>query len=284
METVSVARGPAEAAIAREPVAIDSAAHAPPSAVAWGAIIGGAVGAAATSIILLSLGAGIGLSTVSPWNGEGLSAKTLGWTAVAWMVVIQWLSAALGGYITGRLRTRWNMHTDEVYFRDTVHGFLSWAFAIVIISLIASSALVSAVGGATHGAATGAAVSAQNTQNDGPVTTAVDTLFRSDNPAPNASSDDVRGETARLLTRSLAKGDVSQDDRTYLARVVAARNGVTQDAAQQRVDQVITQAKEATDTARKAAARLAIATALSLAIGAFIAAVAGGIGGRERDM
>jgi hypothetical protein len=259
---------------------VRSVADLQPSAVAWGAIIAGAVAAAAASIVLLSLGAGIGLTSVSPWNGEGVSAKALGWTAIVWMIVMQWLSAALGGYLTGRLRTRWNLHTDEVYFRDTAHGFLSWAFAIVIISLVASSAVVSTLGGAAHGAAAGAAAASRN---DSTVNSSVDMLFRSGNPAPNASSDEVRGETARLLTRSLAQGQLNADDRAYLTGVVAARTGLSQTDAQQRVDQVIAQTKEAADAARKAAAALAIATALSLAIGAFIAAVAGGIGGRERD-
>jgi hypothetical protein len=248
-----------------------------PSAVAWGAIFAGAAGAAATSIVLLSLGAGLGLTAISPWSGQGASLKALTAVGVIWMVVVQWLSAGLGGYLTGRLRTRWALHHEEVYFRDTVHGFLSWAVAIVAVSLVASSLLTSAIGGAARGATQAASA------NDPTLASLVDTLYRSDNPAPNASSDDVRGETVRLLTRSLSDHDVGPSDRTYLARLVSARTGLSPDDAQKRVDEVVTAAKNDADTARKVAARAAIAMALSLAIGAFIAAVAGALGGHLRD-
>src|SRR5690349_16124912 len=103
------------------------------TAVSWGSIVGGAVAAAAVSLILLALGSGIGLSAISAWPGMGISATAFGMTGAIWLVVTQWLSSALGGYLSGRLRTRsTGLHTDEVYFRDTAHGFLSWALATLI--------------------------------------------------------------------------------------------------------------------------------------------------------
>jgi len=96
------------------------------SAVSWVAIIAGAFAIAAASLILLALGAGLGLASVSPWYNSGPSATTFGVWAAVWLIVVQWLSAALGGYLTGRLRTKWvGVHTNEVYFRDTAHGFLA---------------------------------------------------------------------------------------------------------------------------------------------------------------
>src|SRR4051812_37920687 len=201
METVGLTRN-SPAVAAEGPIETATAAGSQPSAVAWGAIFAGAVGAAATSIILLGLATGLGLTVVSPWNGEGVSAKALTVGAVIAMVVVQWLSAALGGYLTGRLRTRWTLHDDEVYFRDTAHGFLAWALSIVVIALLATSMMTSVLGGTARGAAAGA--SQATAQSDtGPVAAAVDTLYRSDNPG-TASSDDVRGETVRLMTRSLS--------------------------------------------------------------------------------
>ena len=100
------------------------------SAVSWGAIMAGAA-AAALSLILLILGTGLGLSSVSPWSHDGISATTFGVSTIVWLALTQLLASGMGGYLAGRLRTKWvETHTDEVYFRDTAHGFLAWAIAI----------------------------------------------------------------------------------------------------------------------------------------------------------
>lgn len=121
---------------------------APASAVSWAAIFAGAAGAAALSLILLILGVGLGLSSVSPWSGQGASADTIGVSTIVWITFTQLAAAGMGGYLAGRLRTRWlGLHTDEVYFRDTAHGFLSWAIA----TLATAALLTSAIGGIVSG-------------------------------------------------------------------------------------------------------------------------------------
>src|SRR6266481_2836472 len=155
------------------------------SAVSWPAIIAGAFAIAATALILLALGSGLGLSSVSPWYNSGSSATTFGVWAAVWLIVVQWLSAALGGYLTGRLRTKWvGVHTDEVYFRDTAHGFLAWAVAAVIMAAALSSAASSAVGNAVRAtgsvataAAQGAGAAAAQSSGIDPMGYVVDTLF-----------------------------------------------------------------------------------------------------------
>ena len=100
------------------------------SAVSWGAIVAGAAGGAALSLILLMLGTGLGLSSVSPWAYSGVSATTFGVSTILWLTFTQLVASGMGGYLAGRLRTKWvAVHTDEVYFRDTAHGFLAWAIA-----------------------------------------------------------------------------------------------------------------------------------------------------------
>src|ERR1700760_2464918 len=143
------------------PVSPGSSAQGPhASAVGWGAIAAGAVGTITTHIVLLTLGAGIGLTAASPWSGEGLSAKAIGVSAVIWMVVVQWLSAGMGGYLAGRLRLRWNyFDKDEVFFRDTVHGFLSWGVALAVVTVFATSLTTGVLVNATRGA--GAALQAR---------------------------------------------------------------------------------------------------------------------------
>jgi hypothetical protein len=267
------------------------------SAVSWPAIIAGAFASAAVALILLALGSGLGFASVSPWYNSGPSATTFGVLAAIWLIVVQWLSAALGGYITGRLRTKWvGVHTDEVYFRDTVHGFLAWAVAAVVMAAALSSVAASVVGSAARGAgslATAAVQAAGTAARSGdidPMGYLVDTMFRSDRPDANAAPEDTRAETIRIIASGLRNGEVPAADKTYLAQLVSTRTGISQADAEKRVNDVIAKAKEAelkarqaADTARKVAATAASFTAFAMLVGAFIAAVAATIAGHRRD-
>jgi hypothetical protein len=123
------------------------------SAVEWASIFGGALAAFGVTAILLTLGPGLGLTTVSPWSVTNPSPTTFGTAAAIWLVVTQWLSSAFGGYLTGRLRTKWvGIRTDEVLFRDTAHGLLAWALATLLMA-----ALVTFGSAATAGVAAAAA-------------------------------------------------------------------------------------------------------------------------------
>ena len=100
--------------------------ESPVSAVSWAAIVAGGLTAVTATLVLLMVGVGLGFSSVSPWAGQGASATTLAVGTVIWLIVVQWLSAGVGGYVAGRLRTTWTgVHRDEVFFRDTVHGLLA---------------------------------------------------------------------------------------------------------------------------------------------------------------
>jgi hypothetical protein len=134
------------------------------SAVEWAAIVGGALAAVGVSIILFTLGSGLGLSTVSPWSWSNPSPTTFGMVAAIWLIITQWLASALGGYLTGRLRKKWvGIRTDEVVFRDTAHGFLAWALATILMATFISLAasVVATVPEATTGAATVSAEAAE---------------------------------------------------------------------------------------------------------------------------
>ncbi|WP_453969307.1 hypothetical protein [Amorphus sp. MBR-141] len=258
------------------------------SGVSWGAIIGGAVGALSVSLVLSSLAGGLGFASVSAWPDSGASLAGIGVGAVIALVVVQWLAAAFGGYLTGRLRTKWAaMHSDEVFFRDTAHGFLAWALATLVVLGGLMTAAGTGVGAAAvvgSGAAQGASAAAVSRGMDGADGYLVDTLFRTDAAAPGepASPAEARGEAARILARGVTD-DLSPADRTYLAGIVARQTGLSQADAEARVDQVVASARETADEARQAASVGSFALALSLAIGAFVAAAAGALGGRHRD-
>ena len=123
------------------------------SAVSWGAIFAGAAAAAALSLILLILGTGLGLSSISPWAHDGVSATTFGVTTIIWITLTQLLAAGMGGYLAGRLRTKWiELHTDEVFFRDTAHGFLAWAIASLATATLLTSVIGAIVSGGVQAA------------------------------------------------------------------------------------------------------------------------------------
>ena len=128
----------------------------PMSAVAWPAVAAGAVVSLALTLVLLAFGTGLGLSAVSPWSGAGVSATTFKIATGLYLVVMAMLASSIGGYIAGRLRTSWTgVHGDEVYFRDTAHGFLAWAFASVLGAVLLASPASSLITGAVTGAAQG---------------------------------------------------------------------------------------------------------------------------------
>src|SRR5580704_3691831 len=119
------------------------------SGTSWGAILAGAVVITAIGLLLLAIGAGFGLSTISPWPNSGVSATTFAVMTAIWLVIAQWLSAGIGGYVAGRLRTRWTgLHTNEVSFRDTAHGVVAWAVAAVLGAAILTGAAAGLVGSA----------------------------------------------------------------------------------------------------------------------------------------
>jgi len=276
------------------------------SAASWPAIIAGAFVAAAVSLVLLALGSGLGFAAISPWPGHGVAATTFAVTTAIWLIVMQWVSSGVGGYITGRLRTRWiGTHTHEVFFRDTAHGLVTWAVATVLVAAVAAASVSAvaeggahAVGAATAGAASmmqGAAMpQAATAQTQGNVNAAygVDKLFRTTGPAAvgREGAGDARGEVAHIVANSWSTGNVSDADRSYLVELVAVRTGSSQADAQKRVDEFVAniqdaviKAKADADAARKAAAEAAIFTALSMLVGAFIASVSAALGGRLRD-
>jgi hypothetical protein len=240
-------------------------------------VFGGAAVAAATSLILLALGTGIGLSSVSPWSNAGATASAIGTAAILWLVVSEIIASTMGGYLAGRLRTKWvNVHTDEVYFRDTAHGFLVWAVGLVITAAFLASAVTAMVGGAARTGAIARTTSDPNAYY-------VDSLFRSDNPSPDQNAAPARAEAGSILANSLTQGDMGAADKTYLAKLIASRTGLSQTDAENRVSEIFAEARQAADTTRKAGAHLSYWTFFALLVGAFCASFAATIGGKQRD-
>jgi hypothetical protein len=252
--------------------------------VSWPAVTAGAVVSCALTLVLLAFGIGLGLSVVSPWAGAGVSATTFKIGTGLYLIVIAMLASSIGGYIAGRLRTRWvGVHSDEVYFRDTAHGFIAWALASVLGAVLLASPASSLIGGAASGATQATASAASQA---GPMDGYVDTLMRSDAPAAQnaGNAGESRSEMVRLFTSSFRNGsELKPADREYVSKVVAARTGLSQADADKRVNEVVTQVKADLDAARKASAQLAFWLSASVLLGAFCASLAATEGGGLRD-
>lgn len=291
------------------------------SAVSWAAIFAGATSAAALALILTMLGTGLGMASVSPWARTGISAETFGISAIIWLTLTQLLASAVGGYLAGRLRTKWTAtDPDEVYFRDTAHGFLAWAVSALLTAALLTSAIGSIVSGgiqaggavATATAGTAAAAGAEvakYSSNNEPTRYFMDSLFRRDinatpttsptlgisGAAPEQSPAESAAEATRIFMNSIRKGPLPPQDVRYLGQVVAQQTGLTQPEAEQRVVDTYTQvqgklheaetaAKEAADSARKTSIYASLWFFISLLIGAFTASYAATYGGRLRDL
>lgn len=287
------------------------------SAISWAAILAGAVVAAALSLILFLLGTGLGLSSISPWSRQGIDAAAFGFSAIVWITVTQVLAAGMGGYLTGRLRVKWSdAPADEVYFRDTAHGFLAWSVATLATAALLTATIgaivnsgVQAAASLTGGAAQAGVSAAANSpggkhghaHKKDEMAYFVDALFRpaaegnanastqtsAQTPAPTA-------EITRIFANARSQTSLPAEDARYIAQRISAHTGLTQQEAEKRVTDIYAsveakakeaevKAKEAADKARKASIYITLWLFVSLLVGAFSASLAATWGGRCRD-
>lgn len=260
--------------------------------VEWAPIFGGAIAAAAISLVLLTFGAAVGLTMTSPWPNAGASAIAIAFVVGAFGIAVQVGSFAAGGYLAGRMRTaRLESTVPEGQFRDGAHGFLVWGlgvvFGAVLLGLTGMSALkttAQSTAMVAGGAASG--VAAKGTENalaTGPVDYAVDYLFRpAPAPAPaqgsaaaaaqptqtgipaapvgqqpsgsvQSPSAEDRAEASRIFTQVIRNQELTARERDYLGQVVVRRTGLPEAEAQKRVDEAVNEAKNLEIKARAAA-------------------------------
>jgi len=288
-----------------EVIVTDTGSNERTSYVDWSAIIAGVVLASAISLVLLTFGSAIGLGFTDFRAREGVAPLWVGIAAASWLLWVQVSSFMAGGYLTGRMRKRVGDATEhESDVRDGAHGLLVWAGALVVGAVIAVSgvgAAANAVGSAA-GTLTQAASNVAGDAAEGldPNAYFVDTLFRGAAPAAPAApgapaaaegdTDRAVAEAGRILGNAALNDGLPEEDRAYLAQLVATNTGLSQEEAQARVDQVMTnvdaaraQAVEAAETARRTAVIAAFLVAASLLVSAIGAYWASTMGGRHRD-
>lgn len=290
--------------------------HVNANAVSWPAILAGATAAAALSLILLLLGAGLGLSSVSPWAHKGVTASTFGISTIVWLTVTQILAAGMGGFLAGRLRAKWaGVHTDEVYFRDTAHGFLAWAVASLATAALLTSTIGAIVNGGVQAAASLAGGAVTGTMAGGIAGTAseigksdnmsgfgtgamayfVDSLFRKDSNLSSATSpegniittDNVQrtaptSEVTRIFINSISIKTLPLTDLTYISQIVSRHTGLTQEEAEKRVNDIYANMqakKKSTEIAAKDAADKARKASIYATLWLFVSLLMGAFSG-----
>jgi hypothetical protein len=287
---------------ARDAVPLDAA-----EGVSWRSIFAGAVAACSLTFLLLMLGGGLGLASVSPWKFEGVETSTLAIGTVAWIVFTQIAASGLGGYMAGRLRGRWTRPRDhEVYFRDTAHGLLAWGVSTLAMVALMGAAAGGLINQSTRAVGTAATVAATAMGGDGRDDSGywIDAMLRANTPAAGqvvatplvdpATDATMRAQATRIFVHAIQVGSLPADDASHLATMVSQRTGLPLANAQQRVNETYAKAKKAiddtaatvrrqADEARKATAYTAMWMVIALMAGAFVAAWLATFGGRQRD-
>jgi hypothetical protein len=288
-------------------MALTETVPAKPSYLEWGPIFAGAIAAAALSFLLLTFGGAIGLSLTSPWPNTGAKLWVVGLALAWWMVLVQIGSFAAGGYLAGRMRSRWiDSRSEEGAFRDSTHGFMVWALGVMmgaallaVVGLTASKTAVESASTVAAGAASGN-MSKPLTVATSPSDYATDLLFRpqpgqqaatGETKATGSSNEDaLRAETNRIFLSAIKNQALTERDRAYLTQLVVTRTGLSESEAQKRVDAATIEARdlelkarEQADKARKAAVITAFIAAMSLLVSLVVAAAAAAAGGRHRD-
>jgi hypothetical protein len=253
------------------------------SYIAWGPAVGGGLVAAAIFFVLITFATAIGLavSSVSPtWRDTSIGLVVL---SGAWVVLTAVGSFALGGYLAGRVRSRWPASADEVHFRDGVHGLLVWSIAVIVgVGLTwASTTTINQSSTRTNVASS---TTGSNTAGAEPsfLRFELDRLFWSDN-RQQSDNQEARAVAGRIIETGLGRREIASDDRDHLVRLVAARTGLSAADADHRVTQVLSESRNAAAKARQSAVIIAFTLAAALAAGAAAAWGSAVIGGRHRD-
>jgi hypothetical protein len=272
-----------------------------PSRFSWGPVFAGAVIATALTFFVVWVGSGLGLGLSSAKGASEGGIKAFLTLGAIYFVAANAFAFAVGGHVTGRLMRPEAEPSEEESFRSDAHGLAVWGLAVVFgLGVLALTAATTVSGGARSattpaiywadkllqpsaqlsslGAGAGAGAQGQvltpEANSAGP-------------SGPAATFADIKNEAARLLTVNAARGQNSDDsDRQELVRIVTQYVGLPAGSASGRVTSVENEmrakAREAAETARRAASFISIWTATALLFSALVC-VAATVSARWKD-
>ncbi len=275
-----------EAVVLEETTALDIGR----SYVDWPAILAGVVVASATSFILLTFGSAIGLTMTSAQEGQSASILWVSVIGGLWILWVQVTASLCGGYLTGRMRRRVGDASEaESDLRDGSNGLVMWGLATIVAAALAWSGAMGAARLASQAVGAAASTIGQTADALDPSALLLDRAVRGQPDTP-AVTEAERASIARILLSAATGEEVDATDRDYLIGVIAARTGLSQEEASNRVNQLFeqaqaieAQAREVAERTRRASIVAAFLTAAALAIGAAAAYYAATLGGNHRD-
>ena len=252
------------------------------SDIRWGAVIAGAVAAAALAFVLegFALGVGFAVSSTAPtWRDTSFGLVL---ASGFYLILVALTSYAFGGYVAARAYRSATAGTVEAgEFRDGLHGLIVWGLATLLAGLLALSAAqatarLAAPSGSSAGPAT--SVGGENL-----IAYDLDKLFRGAESRGQQNMTYDRAEAARILFTASSHRDLQQDDRAYLVRLVSASTGAAPADAERRVNDAVTSTHDSIARARRSGVVLAFMLAAAALLGAAMAWYAAVEGGRHRD-
>jgi predicted flap endonuclease-1-like 5' DNA nuclease len=254
------------------------------SYVSWSAVFAGGAIAAAYSFVMLTFGAAIGLTLVSPFEQTGTTQIIMIIAAALWLIWVQVSGFALGAYIAGRVRARaYDASDHQAEMRDGIHGVLVWAAGVLIGVFLGMSAAGTMLGLTGQAATSIVSGAAQSEEGGTAVESLADTLLRPAAGSTQRADAATRAELGRIAAPAVVGGEITSDDRTYLAQVVASQSGLSVPEAEARVDQALATARTAAQNAKNAAVIMGFIVTASLLVSAAAAWWAATVGGTHRD-
>lgn len=253
--------------------------------ISWGAIFAGVAIALSIQLLLNLLGLGIGASTINVRQGE-TPGSGLAIGAGVWFAVSALLSLFAGGWAAGRLA---GVPSRE---DGMLHGFTTWSVTTIATICLLSSAVGGLIGGSASllgkvGSATG-----QGASSIAPGVTDLVSQATGITPADVKQqagdlASDPRFQT--FISQSVSQGNVTPEAQQALATLVAQKQGVSPEQANQEVsgwEQRLQQAKEqakttaanAADGAAAGVSRAGLWSFAALLLGAIAAALGGLLG------
>jgi len=253
----------------------------PLSYIHWGPAIAGSVVAAAVASVLHAFAAAIGLA-VSSTSPTWRDASVVLWALSGlYLIFVALVSYGCGAYLAGRVRSTWATSEEEIVFRDGAHGIIVWALATLLTAFL----VFGAAAAATRLAAPGGGVAGTSSSVGGEnfIAYELDRLFRSEQRSANIDMAYTRAEAARILLTASGHAGVIPDDRAYLVRLTSATTGTSPAQAEMRVDAAVASARDSIRRARRGGVVLAFTVGAAALLGAIVAWLAAGVGGKERD-
>lgn len=251
------------------------------SYVKWSSVFGGWLLAAATAMILYTVGAAIGISAINFTDLDALSKKTV-FLSAFWMLVTWTVSLYLGSYFAS------SISNDGTKRSGVLHGIGVWALSTILTALVGAAGIGTTA--AVGISAAGIAAEASDGQNvsKGFQVQIKDAINGFAGEADSNAAKAVQDLDAKTI--GIISADVLRGDQNAAIDSLAYHTSLTREEAVEVVTGMDAQIQEAKIKAKQAADKAAAFSTAALAAGvvisllALLAAISGGSAGARMHL